>query len=482
MKETDKNYQSARVGLLGRFPLTTVVVLLYLCINAVTVVVYEIANFILKSGNDAAYILILPMYVLTNLSHAVLIGGGIVTIAVDVLRFNQNKTLGKLQQSVPFNLAWIILILLLLPTYTMYRDIFPHAMGQTIKDFQFAIFASPQQRINDRLKRALKTKYNRQEIEFCLKHGADINTCASDGGTALNYAAHAADEEFVNELLALGANVNAVKKDGTEIPAIESALDSGYEKDAPYEASSRIIQTLIKNGSVLRTRDNPFIVLNTALHTKMPKKTIEFLLNAGCPLDSTSGKTNSPIPTPLMTASEMGDNKTIGLLLDHGANINAIVGGPVTENASGFNALHYALQGEHLETVKYLIAHGIDAKVKNAAGASYVVFAAVKKSPEYLHELLKACAPISGHSISGDNALSNAVKTGDVNRVRLLISRGATIDLSKPIGQYTLIAAEQQHNPEMNRLIHLADSAKLPTAREQVTESANVSNQRKVDH
>jgi len=59
---------------------------------------------------------------------------------------------------------------------------------------------------------------------------------------------------------------------------------------------------------------------------------------------------NTSQSTPLIVAASLGYTQVVSILLDKGANIQAV-------NKWGRTALHYAVEGAHLETAKLLTLH-----------------------------------------------------------------------------------------------------------------------------
>ena len=75
--------------------------------------------------------------------------------------------------------------------------------------------------------------------------------------------------------------------------------------------------------------------------------------------------------------------------------------------------------------------------------------AASKKSPQYLHLLLKAGASVAGHNNCGQSVVSYAAESGDLDRVKEVIARGADFDPKGQSGFWTLWFAISSNNPEM---------------------------------
>jgi uncharacterized protein len=97
-----------------------------------------------------------------------------------------------------------------------------------------------------------------------LKGGADANTRAADGTTALHWAAHHDDVELVTALIAAGADPNAVNDYGATPlseaavvgnPAvIEHLLDAGADVDAPGKDGQTALMILARGNNVEAAR------------------------------------------------------------------------------------------------------------------------------------------------------------------------------------------------------------------------------------
>ncbi|KFO21371.1 Ankyrin repeat and SOCS box protein 2 [Fukomys damarensis] len=126
-----------------------------------------------------------------------------------------------------------------------------------------------------------------EALRFLTKHGADINTQASDSASALYEACKNDHEEVVAFLLSQGADANKANKDG--LLPLHIASKKGSYSSALY-----------------------FAVVNNNVYAT------ELLLLAGA-------DPNRDLINPLLVAIRHGCLRTMQLLLDHGANIDAYI-------------------------------------------------------------------------------------------------------------------------------------------------------------
>lgn len=146
-----------------------------------------------------------------------------------------------------------------------------------------------------------------------IEQGADVNSTAADGTTALHWASHQSDSELVELLLDKGADA-ARANDYGMTPLSAAAVTGDYD-------------------------------------------VIEALLDAGANVESP----NPEGQTALMVVARTGQTDTAELLIDHGANVNA------REQWGEQTALMWASAQQHPEMIELLVRHGadVDARSKN---------------------------------------------------------------------------------------------------------------------
>uniref|UniRef100_A0A670YHW5 Ankyrin repeat and SOCS box containing 2 n=1 Tax=Pseudonaja textilis TaxID=8673 RepID=A0A670YHW5_PSETE len=218
-----------------------------------------------------------------------------------------------------------------------------------------------------------------EALRFLAKCGADINTQASDKASALYEASKNGHEKIVEFLLSQGADANKTNKDGF-LP-IHVASKKGYYEIVkmllPVTSRTRIkrsgisplhlaaernhddvLEELIDAGfdvnatlSFERSRlyeDRRTSVLYFAVFNNNVYST-ELLLEAGA-------DPNVDLINPLLISIRHGCLKTMKLLLDYGANINAYIAShPTTFPATVMFSMKY------LVLLKYLMDMGCDA-------------------------------------------------------------------------------------------------------------------------
>lgn len=117
-----------------------------------------------------------------------------------------------------------------------------------------------------------------------------------------------------------------------------------------------------------------------------------------------------------MLAADAGNPDLVELLVDHGADVNAVA-------PSGATPLKFAcMAGGPIESVNCLIDHG--ASLTNALDSLY--WAAWKGRLDIVTLLLKKGVPATGQSRELGSPLQRAIAGGSVEIAKLLIKNGAT--------------------------------------------------------
>ncbi|KAM5274061.1 ankyrin repeat and SOCS box protein 2 [Ctenodactylus gundi] len=219
-----------------------------------------------------------------------------------------------------------------------------------------------------------------EALRFLAKYGADINTQASDGASALYEACKNDHEEVVAFLLSQGADANKSNKDGL-LPLHIASKKGSY----------RIVQMLLPVTSRTRVRRSGISPLHLAAE-RNHDAVLEALLGArfdvNAPLAPERSRLyedrrssalyfavvnnnvyatellllagadpNCDLISPLLVAIRRGCLRTVQLLLDHGANIDAYIAThPTTFPATIMFSMKY------LSLLKFLLDLGCDSE------------------------------------------------------------------------------------------------------------------------
>ena len=154
-------------------------------------------------------------------------------------------------------------------------------------------------------------KHDATRLKALLRQGADVNAAQGDGMTALHWAAMAGDAETVTMLVAAGARLEAVTRNGSYAP----------------------LHLAARSGSVAA---------------------VKVLLDAGANVKSA---TSSGGTTPLHFAASLGDKAIVAALLDKGAPVDA------KETAFGQTPIMWAAAYDRTAAVELLAARGANLKL-----------------------------------------------------------------------------------------------------------------------
>ena len=232
-------------------------------------------------------------------------------------------------------------------------------------------------------------------VRLALHEGADPNPDMERvgvlGRTALIRAAERGDVEIVRELLAAGADINAV--DAVENTALTYAVDNGH-----LEVVKLILRVCIDT--------------NTDINGQ-----------------------NEMGDTDLMIAADKGYAEIIRELLAAGADVNEV-------NFEGSSALILAADNGHLNAVRELLAAHPDINRPNDFGYTAVMQAAAAGYIDILRELIAAGADINTHDRGdGLTPLMHAAGGGRLDVVRELLAAYADINAHDNTGNTALTLA-----------------------------------------
>jgi serine/threonine-protein phosphatase 6 regulatory ankyrin repeat subunit B len=280
-------------------------------------------------------------------------------------------------------------------------------------------------------------------VKLLLQHGADPELETENRVTPLTQACFQGYKEIVQLLIDHGANVhNAVDK-------------SKWSKGAEYlimpfhmAELGRQIETakiLLENGADVNAITQSSHTWTIAINfndTDMIKLLLQHHADTELPAKDTG-------LTALVTAIMMDNTHIVQLLLDHGANKNAVVKKPHTDFV--YSALGAASVLNKTNVVKLLVKRGADTEIPITIGGKPFtpLFAACKNGfTEIAEILIEAGANVNSETSSGETPLHSALYNNDRKTADLLIKHGA----HKDVGAFIL---ENRHMIFMLALVIL---------------------------
>ncbi len=208
-----------------------------------------------------------------------------------------------------------------------------------------------------------------EKTRLLLEHGADANARSEDGRTSLVIAAvRFGSSPVVKLLLDHGANPSA------KSPSLFGEMTPLSE--AAYAGDEAVLRVLIERGADVKSAG--FLPLYFALRSNCAK-CVDMLIKS---LDR-----DALNMAMLFVAPPLGDARTVKMLLDHGADVNA-------KDPEGHTILMLAASSDALpvEAVKTLIERGADVNAKNANGETALEFAKQRGKTPIVDLLIQAGA------------------------------------------------------------------------------------------
>ncbi len=298
---------------------------------------------------------------------------------------------------------------------------------------------------------------NTSILQTLIQKTKNIDATDSQGNTALHIAASSGAVQTTNVLIEHSANVSA-KNNAGATPLLNAIVSQ-------HVNSLIISQTLIKNGAkpnetIFFATNNPALpyagsYAAAAAYTGNNQVLTYLLDEQKLPADAQSynpaDNTNSG-PTPFQCAFEQNQEKTMLILLDHGAN-------PNQKNSGGKSALEYAmLNGKNLLFSK-LIEKNVIVNISDSEKNTPLHFAVKNDDVKTLQTLLATGAGVNSQNTKAETPLHTALNSEHPNYELLsfLRSAGADPHLKNKQGQSPAdIVAQNYYRDDTKRRIAIA--------------------------
>jgi len=282
-------------------------------------------------------------------------------------------------------------------------------------------------------------------VEFLISKGADVDFMHQEAVTALMYAAAGGHVATAKSLIDAGAVVNKLHSN------LGSAL-----LEAATAGSAEAMELLIDSGAdvALADKDGVTAVMSAASQGHYPctQMLIDVLKKTMTAEDFTTyiNKFSESGGSAVMFSAGAGKNNVTQILIDSGADINAIAQatpeyldalaeaiekGTLPEDqephVDGVTALHVAAQGGHLDTIQLLIEAGAEVEVKDEEDRSALLLAVKGNYGEVASMLVQHGAdpntPYVDDEGESHNLLMDAIIVENIEFAVLLIQNGADI-------------------------------------------------------
>jgi ankyrin repeat protein len=183
---------------------------------------------------------------------------------------------------------------------------------------------------------------------------------------------------------------------------------------------------------------------------------VKMLLEKGAHVDARDGAieflTQGKGETALMLAVRSRDNRTVNLLLERGADVNAA-------GSTGATALTEAISARNAEAVKVLIRRGAHVNFAFGRGSiTPLIWASFQECPEIVEILLDAGADVNAKDALGSTALVWAAMSerDDTQTVSLLLKAGADVNVKTAMAEMPLTWAQRRGKTEIVKLLENA--------------------------
>src|SRR3984893_14442171 len=200
---------------------------------------------------------------------------------------------------------------------------------------------------DSRLPEAARTQ-DAKAVRSLLRQKADVNARSSDGSTALLWLAHWNDLDTADFLLRAGADANLAND--FRMTPLSQACTNG---------SAEFVRLLLKSGAkpntAIATGETP---LMTCAKTGSVDA-VRILIEYGAAVNATEPTQNQ---TALMWAAAERHPNVVRAFIEVHADLKA-------HSKEGFTAIHFAARVGDLESVKLLLAAGVDVNLQTKAGA-----------------------------------------------------------------------------------------------------------------
>ncbi len=315
-------------------------------------------------------------------------------------------------------------------------------------------------------------KGNMEHVVFYAQAGADINAEDMEGNTPLG---RALESPSITMLKTLVTPANVLSKDSSGNTPLHIAII----KDSPYE----YIEYLVASGADVnaRNKDGDSVLF---LAVKKNKKDVgDLLLSKNADIFASNTNNNSPLRvaltkggevqdwlitsqtlnttdgsgnTPLHYAAEWKLNTALKGLIQKGANINAV-------NANGESALFSAVKADSPSTINILVENGIitDTRsnlTRDHLGNTPLHYAVKWNSLQAAQSVISLGFDVNAQNLSGKTALSDCCRSNKKDMAILLIHNGANVNSADVSGRTVLIDAIQAGSEQMVNLL-LANGA-----------------------
>lgn len=234
--------------------------------------------------------------------------------------------------------------------------------------------------------------------KILIENGADVNAIDFEGWSALSYAVNNGDIEIAKLLLTNKAKIKGELLLAIKSPIVESSINMmkllidnkaniNYTDENGFNPLNMAIESgdmeltkfLITNGANVNSLMQDGVSLIGYAIAQNNMDLLQILIENGANVNYTNG--DSWADTPLKTASRLGLDNVVRILLSRNADINAV-------DMNGNTALHTAALNSQLSVVKLLLEKNPNLDIQNKVGNTALHLAVISGNIDIVGELV----------------------------------------------------------------------------------------------
>lgn len=295
-----------------------------------------------------------------------------------------------------------------------------------------------------------------EKVKESIENNANVDTCNSDGVSALHMSSIIGNLEIIEYLIKNGANVNTLDINKAT-PLHMTALHK----------HPKALKFLLEEGADINSLDiynTPPLHYSTMTDTPKSYEIITHLLEKGAD-PNLHGEADFPF---IYKMTHRGYKEIVNIILKKITNINEVY------KESHATSLHIAAATGYTKIVHLLLAGGIDVTIRNIEGhtayhlaksysfhqiekilridGSKLISAAANGKIELVKKLIKNGADINYTSYYKYNALDLAAKKGHLEVVQFLLEKNIQI-ITDVLGENPLYAAARNNDCKTMRIL-----------------------------
>ncbi|GIY74195.1 ankyrin-3 [Caerostris darwini] len=274
---------------------------------------------------------------------------------------------------------------------------------------------------------------NMQQVEDCIRAGADILGRDLHNACCLHFSAKAPSAKAIEFILEQGLSVNSKDNDGQI--ALHVAARFNRLKTVKHLVEVKHVSL---NDRDVNGKTPLFIAVENDC-----REVVEYLLQHG----ANALIKNAIGVLPLHTAIRLNFVDVVKILLEKETNVDANL------SSCGCTSLHFAAEVEDLALVNILIEKKADVNFKTEFGDTPLILAVQKGHLEVVKNLILKKADINAKNLCGDTPLHKASWKGHEEVVKLLLDHEASLSAFDDDCVFPLHCSAQEGHLKVTKLL-----------------------------